>query len=262
MKITNFDELWRAVNTIKIDQVAKTEINLFENEGLDTDLSDVLFSEKGELFTILKDGTIRKTIVHICDVKEWKGKYTLPKFHIFECTTLESMRKNNRGHRYKKASRFDGNFWVIRGTDKSYAKLNICNRDCLGQYNSSYNKDATVQNFNIKAYMKEPIKHPQPYITIANDMATIPKTYALNWDKISTERKEYYHWVCQECFIDLSSHRLRKYLHTHHEDANITNNTHENLKVLCIECHAQQYKHEHIKKTQEYRDFIKLKERL
>ena len=262
MEITNFNELWRAVNKIKIDQVAKTEITLFENEGLDTDLSDILFNAKGELFTILKDGTIRKTIVHICNIREYNGNYNLPKFHIFECRTLDSMRKNNRGYRYKKASRLDCYFWVIRGKDKSYAKLDICNNDCLKRYRDTYHTNNTVQNFNLKDYIQAPMKHPQPYITIENDMSSIPESYSQNWNAISLERKNYYKWVCQECFIDLNFNELKKYLHTHHENADITNNKHENLKVLCIACHSEQYNHGHIKNTKDYRNFIKLKERL
>jgi 5-methylcytosine-specific restriction endonuclease McrA len=39
------------------------------------------------------------------------------------------------------------------------------------------------------------------------------------------------------------------YLHTHHINADITNDKHENLKVLCIECHAKEFKHGHIKQT-------------
>jgi hypothetical protein len=47
---TDFGELWRAVNKIKIDIVAKTEVILFENEGVDTNLADVYTSSEGELF--------------------------------------------------------------------------------------------------------------------------------------------------------------------------------------------------------------------
>ena len=140
MKLTNFNELWRAVNKIKIDIIDKTELKIFENEGLDTDLSDVFSTKEGELFTILKNGEIRKTIIHICEIREYNGNYNLPKFHIFECQTIIKMRNNNRGHRYKKAFRTDGKFWVIRGVNKSYAPLTICNYNCLGQYNSIYNK--------------------------------------------------------------------------------------------------------------------------
>jgi len=125
MKITDFSELWRAVNKVKIDIVAKTEINLFENEGLDTDLKDVYTSSKGELYTVLKDGTIRKTLVHICDISRYKKEWNLPKFHVFECETLTKMRNNNRGHRYKKASRGDGQFWMIHASGGKYEYLNI-----------------------------------------------------------------------------------------------------------------------------------------
>lgn len=258
MKITDFSELWRAVNKVKIDIIAKTEVKLFENEGLNTDLSDVYTSQEGELFTVLKDGSIRKTIIHICDIKPYQREYKLPKFHIFECNTLESMRNNNKGHRYKKASRNDGQFWVIRGQNKSYEYLNICNYNCLEQHNSIYDRQ-TVSSFNVKPYLDAPIQHIQPYITNELDMTTIPSSYSDDWSSISQERKDYCKWICQECFYNLSS--LKKYLHTHHVNADITNNKHENLKVLCIECHSKEFQHGHIKNKPEYSEFLQLKEK-
>lgn len=257
MKITNFSELWRAVNKIKIDIAAKTEILLFENEGLDTDLSDVYTASEGELFTVLKDGSIRKSIVHICDVSRYKEEWDLPKFHIFECNTLEGMRINNRGHRYKKASRYDGQFWMIKATGREYDSLILCG-NCKKQYDDTYSENATVDDFDIAGYIQKPIQHLEPYITIKIDMTTIPSDYADNWLDISEERKQYYKWICQECFYDLNS--CKKYLHTHHINADISNNGYENLKVLCIECHAKQFQHGHIKNIPEYHEFLKLKE--
>ncbi len=257
MKLTDFSELWLAVNKIKIDVIAKTEIRLFENEGLDTDLSDIYATSEGELFTVLKDGSIRKSIVHICDISRYKEEWNLPKFHIFECNTLESMRRNNRGHRYKKASKNDGQFWMIKATGGEYDSLILCGY-CKNQYNDIYSESVTVNNFDIANYMQKPIQHLRSGITKELDMTTIPSSYADNWPSISKERKQYYKWICQECFYDLSD--LKKYLHTHHINADITNNKHENLKVLCIECHAKEFKHEHIKKKLEYKQFLQLKE--
>lgn len=256
MKITDFSELWKAVNKIKINVIAKTEIGLFENEGIDTDLSDVYTSSKGELFTVLKDGSIRKTIVHICDISRSREEWDLPKFHIFECDTLESMRRNDRGHRYKKASRTDGQFWMIKATGGEFDALTLCSH-CKKQYNVIYSGNISVNNFNIADYIEKPIQHLE-LITSKIDMTTIPRSYASNWSDISKERKEYCRWICQECFYDLSSHQ--KYLHTHHINADISNNGYENLKVLCIKCHAKEFQHGRIKQTREYNDFLQLKE--
>lgn len=257
MKLTDFSELWQAVNKIKIDVIAKTEIRLFENEGIYTDLSDVHTTSEGELFTVLKDGSIRKMIVHICDVSRYKEEWNLPKFHIFECNTLENMRKENRSYRYKKASRTDGQFWMIKETGEGYDYLTLCGY-CKNQYNEIYSENVTVDNFDITDYIQKPIQHLEPYITNALDMTTIPSGYADNWSDISKERKKYYKWICQKCFYDLKS--CKKYLHTHHVNADISNNGYENLKVLCIKCHAEEFQHGHIKNIPEYREFLKLKE--
>ena len=259
MNLTDFSELWDAVNKIKIDKITTTELALFEEEGLKTDLSDVYPSSGGELVTILNDGSIRKTIVHICDIREYMGSYTLPKYHILECTTLTGMRANKREHRYKKASRCDGKFWVIEGEKRNYKELKVCT-NCLNQYNRFYSSNDTVYNFDIKSYIQHPIKHLEPYITSKYDMTEYPKCYAHYWQEISKNAKVNCNWTCQECSCDLSENR--KYLHTHHIDADISNNDPENLKVLCIECHAKEYQHDHIKATPLYKEFVKNKREL
>ena len=258
MKITQFGELRYAVNKIGIDIIAKTEVKKFESEGLDTDLPDIYSGSGEELYTVLKDGTIRKVIVHICDISNYREDWSLPKFHIFECSTLEDMRKAKRGHRYKKTSRNDGKFWMIKKTSRGYSKLDICG-NCLTLYRKFYGGYVSKIDFDLKKYVEKPIIHIQPSITDQKDMAVIPQKYSKDWSRISKERKEYCKWICQNCYLDLSERNLRQYLHTHHIDANIENNTHENLKVLCIKCHAEEFEHEHIKTKQEYKDFIKLK---
>jgi 5-methylcytosine-specific restriction endonuclease McrA len=257
MKITNFGELWQAVNKIKIDTPVKIDIEAFIDKGLDTNLSDVYAGEKGGLYTVLKDGSIRKTIVHICDISNYSNRWDLPKFHIFECSVLIKMKNNDRSHRYKKASKDNGQFWIIKGENKSYEFLNICQK-CLSKHNQIYNYQK-VENFNIKSYLDAPIQHILPYITNKLDMTTIPSSYADNWASISKQRKQYHKWICQKCFYDLSS--CKKYLHTHHKNADITNNKYENLTVLCIECHAKEFQHGHIKTNPDYNNFLQIKEK-
>ena len=260
MKLTNFIELEEVVNTLNIEIVAKTELEIFETEGLDTDLSDVYTSEYGELYTILSNGEIRKNIIHICNPREYKGKYTLPKFHIFDCQKITEMKNNNRKHRYKKASNPEGDF-IVYTPNESQVSLNICGF-CLRQYNSIYAHYKTVDDFNIREYLQEPMKHSNPSMEVDIDITTIPDDYIDNWDNISYKRKQYYNWRCQECHIDLSDKRVRRFLHTHHMDANRSNNSYENLKVVCIECHSNEFQHTHMKSSPDYHEFLRYKENL
>ena len=260
MRITEFNELWTAVNRLKIDRVAYTEIKEFEEKGLDTSLNDVFDVYGGELVTIMSDGSIRKAIVHISDISNWKAQWIergLPKYHIFECQTLIQMRANNRKHRYKKAGRTDGKFWIILPKDSEFKKLKICGY-CLSEYNKNYDAKVSKDSFEISEYLKQKINHLQPYITQEEDMTTVPRAYSSDWSKISNYMKTSVNYVCQECYKDLSNHR--KYIQTHHIDADRSNNNQGNLKVLCIECHSREYNHSHIKNTPLYQEYIYMKD--
>ncbi|BBB23855.1 conserved hypothetical protein [Isorropodon fossajaponicum endosymbiont JTNG4] len=265
MKITQFDELWTAVNRVKIDKYSTTEVKQFSTKGIESNLEDIFDANAGELLTVLKDGSIKKAIVHVSDITNWSySGYAreLPKFHIFECSTLSQMRSNNRGHRYKKAGRSDGKFWIVQLNGGNFEKLDVC-RNCLRTYNKKYNVSKyglTPGNFDLQKYLNQKLKHLQPSIAKDEDMTTVPQAYSKNWSIISKTIKTNFNYTCQECYKDLSQYK--KYLHTHHIDANKSNNNHGNLKVLCIGCHAEEFKHSHIKSTPQYKEYILMRDKI
>jgi len=270
MQLTKFKELWGAVNNFELDRIAQTEIKIFNDIGLETDLSDIFQLNDG-LVTVLKDGTVRKTIVYISEVKRWViDEYNnYPKFHIFNCQKLTQMKNQGKAYRYKKTLRNDGKFLMIISGEKNksetnFIKLDICGH-CLSKYNSKFTRTYTKPTFNIKEYITQPIIKSQfnslNYIHFKDDLETVPSFYSKNWNQISSELKKMKNYTCQACGINLQN--AKKYLHTHHIDSNPSNNdVISNLKVLCIECHSNEFNHGHIKNNSSYQDFLRYKERL
>lgn len=267
MQLTKFQELWQVVSLYDLDKITQTTVKEFAEKGLKTDLSDVFQADNNELITVLADGTIRKTIVYISEMKSWQvEKYNnYPKFHIFNCKTLIDMRLNDRSYRYRKTSRMDGVFlMIISGKydshDTKFIELEICGH-CLNQYNALYNTKYTKQNFDINKYIRA---HTNQYISDLNctefddDLETVPIHYAQNWQQISKELKHLNNYICQKCGIDLKN--AKQYLHTHHIDSNPSNNIVSNLKVLCIGCHAEEFNHSHIKTNPRYTAFLEYKQ--
>lgn len=277
LPLTRFESFRQAVRKLGVIDFSKMikiqeEIEVFEDKGLDADLSDIFPTNKGELFTVLRDGSIRKTVIHIVDISNrWKLKDTslsdlilnpekLPKFHIYECKKIKEMKEENRGYRYKASGRSDGFFLIIRKIkereEKCYPKLHIC-QFCLDLYNEQFETDKinkTKQTFLLKEYMKKPIVH-NGFKNMPLDICTIPNKYTKSWREISKTRKKQENWRCQSCGGDLSKKECREFLHTHHINADKRDNCLENLKVLCIECHSKEHNHGHIKNHKQYKKF-------
>ena len=77
--------------------------------------------------------------------------------------------------------------------------------------------------------------------------------YSIDWDEISQKYREQQNYTCENCQINLS--HSKKYLHVHHINEVKSDNDFNNLKVLCIKCHAEQPNHEHLKKELDYKQF-------
>ena len=221
-------------------------------EGLDVEFSNIFSTNNKELFTILLDGSIVKSTIHIVDISNYLPYYSFPKFHIYNCKTFEEMNKNKRGGRYKASGRTDGKFYLIKKSEECYEELEICD-NCLKRYNRQFNCNEIKDTFRIKEYLKYSIINAK-FQRMKLDLCSIPKRYSKDWLKISGTLKKRASYICSKCGNDLS--KLKKYLHVHHKDADRSNNTPENLKVLCIVCHSEEYNHKHIKNTPVYKEYI------
>ncbi len=263
MKLNNFKDLWKQVNRIELDRIAKTELIIFEDEGLDTKLDDVYPSESEELFTVLKDGSVHKTLVYISErPKHYDDRgFNYPTFHMFDCRTMKEMRSRNRGDRYRKAAKLNGEFGINivyeDGRKKHIEKhLEVCH-NCVTLYNKHYDENKTKKTFKIKEYLHKPMVQWRPLITEEEDMTVVPRFYARNWKQISDAIKKQKNYTCQECHTKLDGD-MKRYLHTHHMDANPGNNDQGNLKVVCVACHAEEHQHSHIKFTPDYRRYYEI----
>lgn len=260
----DFKSLQTAVNKFNFDyiEIQKTTKNLIEQlqtRGLDIESSEIFFTNYRELIHILPDGSIVKSIIHIVNISNNHWNNELPKFHIYFCKTIRHMRKYGRGRRYRASLRNDGTFYIIKDSHSDYKKLEIC-ANCLEIYNENYDQHDLKSNFNIKNYLNKDIVHTD-FIDVDLDICSIPKIYSKNWSKISHHIKTMNHYVCSNCKYDCSQDRLKKFLHTHHKNADKSDNRKSNLQALCIECHADQFQHGHIKSHLSYKQFIKIKRR-
>ena len=263
LRLNQLDDLLDAVKKFGITGFSKPEEiqkeiqkekTKFENEGLDKkELSDISSTNNGELITILKDGSIRKTIIHIVDISSWPKEWE-PKFHIYNCEKIQEMRGGGKKHRYRASSRTSGKFFLIKNAKEWEEFLKICSF-CLQLYNKSNKSNNTKENFPLKKYIEDPISSSH-FRDVQLDHCSIPNTYTDNWSKISHIKKEIEQYKCSGCGRDFSNPECKKFLHTHHIDADKRNNTYNNLQVLCIECHSKEHNHKHIKNSEAYKEYL------
>ena len=177
-----------------------------------------------------------------------------PKFHVADCSVLETMRQRGRFNRYVSTANATGYFRVepwdhvqtVRGEEME-AHLAPC-IVCLKQidYGGFETKpksvrDQIVANFNIEEFFSnyEPIFRCMPLYTPDN----FPEgNYSADWARISEQVRMRSDWTCGSCGVELSDHR--SLLHVHHRDGNRGNNRPSNLVVLCCLCHSAQPFHE------------------
>jgi len=266
-----FQSLFASMNTEIIKDWKTTgwkklnseELEIMQSKGLDVGIFDenLILSENG---MFLYKG--KKVVVYIRDQRNY-SKYNTSeyKFHITDCSTLQTMKANNRyNSRYVVSDRKDGKFIVnlenkITGQKfvNQEKELKVC-KNCLKklEYDGYPFNTNAYSSFNIKEFFKKNNNKLKKLPIYNQNTAPISK-YPENWKKISQSIKEINDWCCKECDINLKKNR--KFLHVHHKDGNPANNNLSNLEALCIACHAKEFNHNHLKKNKDYNFFSKLK---
>jgi ribosomal protein L40E len=226
---------------------------------------------------VLSDGTLaykkRRVLLYIRDRSGYRDhdpRELLPSFHVSDCRTLKRMRAGGRYERYVVSQRTDGRFKMnfLYGDGKAESeicKLKVC-RDCLGflsykgYHPTDHKRHQIHSSFTLNEFFTV---YPKSLISAlplhTDDFAPI-NHYAVDFHETSRRYRAENGWICENehCWVDLSDPSYRRYLHTHHINAQKYDDRRENLKALCIRCHAEEPMHEHLKYSPEYGEFMKI----
>ena len=210
---------------------------------------------------VASDGTLeyqgRKVVLYIRDVKGH-----LPKYHVVDCHTLSDMRSKGKYKRYVVTRRTDGEFLLnfadnlLRDEPETH-RLDIC-KNCLWKLNMRYlyapNAFPLADWFNAIDPGYEPPPRDGIYGPRTTPTTGPASNYPPNWNLLSLQCRERAEWKCEECSIRLNLRPQRKFLHAHHLKST-SHNRPEDLKALCVGCHAEQPGHD-MKSLPYYQEFM------
>lgn len=175
--------------------------------------------------------------------------------HVAECKTIISMRERGRfNDRYDVSNRIDG-FFSVFGSDyqtqqevRGEADLAVC-QNCLCLLNHLNFPDLT---WGAKTQFINTFSYSKFFETYSSYFKSLPKStvgfqsggYTADWPSISSKIRNELDYTCEQCGVDLTHHS--KLLHVHHINGNKANNSPENLRALCADCHKKQPHHGHL----------------
>lgn len=242
--------------------VSWEEIRQLDGEGLEVEKHEVI---------PLPDGTLsykdRRILLYIRDVSQYGGSYKEPKFHISDCAVLKKMREHRRFGRYVIASREDGLFQLnyVDSGRREDKHLDVC-QNCLDKLKYKGfelamrpgTRREAVHKFSIQEFFESYPKNLHHSMPLYTDWTAPTNDYTDDFAEISIAYREKANWTCEniECGIRLADSELRRYLEVHHINGQKNENQHENLKALCIRCHALQPFHGHVSASLRYKQFL------
>lgn len=132
-------------------------------------------------------------------------------------------------------------------SEDKYLSTELTNRQKLRELSNDFNFNEFLE--------ADYLLNPRIWHTIEHDGLDKGE-----WRSLSKQVRDNANWACDECERSFSADGLRQFLHTHHINQNSAFNHRVNLRPLCIECHAEQPNHGHMKETNlQYKIFMERK---
>jgi len=240
-------------HSVKLDIL--DPIDALLGEGFEVNFKDIEFetglaSYQGrQVLLYIKDHSYNEKIYAVIE-DGTKGN----RFHIADCEMLERMRQKGRFDRYVVTNKLDGIF-AVSGTNNSNeliegdTNLNVC-QYCLDALN--YKKFSSMPRGAIRKKFVSTFELAEFFDTYSSFFKYMPTGVANNasagytddWDDISRKIRAQFNYKCQQCGLDLSSHK--GLLHVHHINGVKSDNSSRNLTPLCADCHRKQPDHQHM----------------
>lgn len=188
----------------------------------------------------------RKVVAYIRDQKAAVNFYqnrSEYRYHLCNCSTMQSMRDIGREHRYLATQRNDGMFEVhdltVDPVQKGIVRMDLC-KNCV---EILWRKGKYLSPFNLKQYFENNDSYTSRTIRKVEEVRST-QTYSPKQEDYSREYRKACHHKCQICSVDCSE--FTGLLHMHHVDGNPANNQRHNLQILCVDCHSKQPMHGHM----------------
>lgn len=162
------------------------------------------------------------------------------KWHFYKCSALKGHSSFEK--RYVVKTDTDGVFLLENG---KWAELEPCSK-CLAQSKMRNQWDSLIGDLSQRNSMFIPMVSNQEFFenhdscfSHARDMLDHELSgYVRNWRGISYLYRKSMKWTCEQCGLNLDTHK--NLLHTHHIDRNKKNNNRSNFSALCVDCHSRQ----------------------
>ena len=236
-------------------------------KGIEVPITEIEFDDDG-CFTYKE----QKVLVYIRD-QYYNDPESLPEYkvHICQCTTLDNMKRKGRYQsRYVVTARHDGTFlvnliprglaWRIKSEKREnvWVEMKVC-KNCLKKIHYKgypVNRQSVYEQFNFKDYLE--LNETSFGELPRYEPETMPiNQYSENQHLLSQLLRENSDYICEECGLDFTE--APHLLHLHHIDGAKNNNTRNNLKIICAECHANSPMHTHMKSLSSYKECIKFR---
>lgn len=175
---------------------------------------------------------------HFHQVYMYKRDYRLntygkPRYHICKCQTIQGFIKSggfNQHYRYANTQQVD-----VLNMDNNNIKevvddLPLCSY-CAEIMKRHFKSDMTSDGFvEVLKAAGEATEKEETEVDVFG--------YVKDWPKISEAKRSVENYTCEQCGYQAKNAFDRRFIQVHHIDGNKLNNKQENLKCLCIRCHA------------------------
>ena len=191
---TNLENLVKNMGASSVSWISNVTVThieadwkiILETKGLDVDIKDIEIQSNG-----LLQYRGEQILLYIKEING-VGHYGLPKFHFYQCATLNNMQSKGRFERYVVTQRKTGYFLMDKKVGYDLydngveERLDVC-KNCLNWYNKNYRKRYSVGTFDIVEFFEHFIRTPINQNPINTDILSSTSNYT---GRLKTELKK------------------------------------------------------------------------